>query len=375
LTWPRPDRSEIARILDETLTALPENLRGSAVPNGGRAAAIDAVIGLTGAEIGNALAASIIKCRRIDPELVGAERKRLLAGVKGLSAIEPVRGGFDAVGGLGGLKAWAREQSLAFGSVARAAGIAPPRGILLVGPPGTGKTLLAKALAGDWQSILLKLDMGGLRSKFLGESETGLRRALSVIEAFGEKCIVLLDEIEKAIAGAGKGAGDGGVADDALGTLLSWQQDRPAGAFLVATCNSVTALPPELLRAGRFDAVFFVDLPSALERAEIVATALRAHNRDGSGIDLEAVAAATPEYSGAELAALVPAAMLRAFADSTRAVVTDDLLAAAKTIVPLAVTAARQTAELREWAKGKTRPASAPLTPSGSPAAGRTLDL
>ena len=183
-----------------------------------------------------------------------------------------------------------------------------------------------------------------------------------------------LDEIEKALAGATQGAADGGTSADALGAVLSWMQDRAGSVFVVATANDVTALPPELLRKGRFDELFFVDLPNSTERAAIVEAALRQHGRQGAEVHAPTVADATPDFTGAELAALIPEALYTAFADSERAINTADLIAAAAATVPLAKTAAEKITKLREWAKGRARPASTPTTTKPTGAA-RALDL
>jgi SpoVK/Ycf46/Vps4 family AAA+-type ATPase len=215
--------------------------------------------------------------------------------------------------------------------------------------------------------------LGGLKSKFVGESEGNLRKAFSVIETIG-RCVVWLDEIEKALAGATDGSADGGVSSDALGAILSWMQDRPGEAFVIATSNDVTKLPPELLRKGRFDELWFVDLPTQTERAAILATALKANGRDPSGFALDIVATGCPDFTGSEMAALVPDALYAAFEDGEREPTSGDLTYAASNVVPLAKTAADKISRLREWAKGRARYATTPETTTNAKA-GRTLDL
>jgi SpoVK/Ycf46/Vps4 family AAA+-type ATPase len=166
--------------------------------------------------------------------------------------------------------------------------------------------------------------------------------------------VLWLDEIEKALGGATQGAADGGVSADALGAVLSWMQDRAGSVFVVATANDVSALPPELLRKGRFDEIFFVDLPTAIERRQIIGAALRAYGR-GSLDTVSDLIAATDGFTGAEIAALVPEAMYRAFGEGERAIVETDLIAAATQTVPLAKTAAERIAKVREWAQGRAR--------------------
>jgi SpoVK/Ycf46/Vps4 family AAA+-type ATPase len=186
-----------------------------------------------------------------------------------------------------------------------------------------------------------------------------LRAALAVIEAIG-RCVLLFDEVEKSLAGATSGAADGGVASDALGTLLTWMQERKGAAFIIATSNDVTKLPPELLRKGRFDEMFFVDLPTRIEREEIIRVTMQQYGRGDVSIDVSKVARACVDFTGSEIAALLPEALFAAFADSERQVTTEDLLTAAANIVPLAKTAADKITTLREWAKTRARRASLP---------------
>ncbi len=373
IDFPLPDRSEIAAILDAAIAALPDDLRDTAAPNGTRDAAIDAAVGLTAEEAQACYAKSLVSTRRIDPATVAAEKKRVIAREKVLEWFDPIPGGLDAVGGLDNLKAWLTARRAAFGPRARAYGLPAPKGALLVGVPGCGKSLTAKAIAAAWGMPLLRLDMGALKSKWVGESEGNIRKALKVAETVAP-CVLWLDEIEKALAGATQGAADGGTSADALGAVLSWMQDRAGSVFVVATANDVTALPPELLRKGRFDELFFVDLPNSTERAAIVEAALRQHGRQGAEVHAPTVADATPDFTGAELAALIPEALYTAFADSERAINTADLIAAAAATVPLAKTAAEKITKLREWAKGRARPASTPTTTKPTGAA-RALDL
>lgn len=372
IDWPLPDRAEIAEILDAAIAALPDEIRAGAAPNGTRDAAIDAAVGLTAEEAQACYAKSLVSTRTIDPATVAAEKKRVIAREKVLEWVDPIAGGLDAVGGLEALKAWLVARRAAFGARARAYGLPAPKGALLVGVPGCGKSLTAKAIAAAWGMPLLRLDMGALKGKFVGESEGNIRKALKVAETVAP-CVLWIDEIEKALAGATQGAADGGVSADALGSVLSWMQDRAGSVFVVATANDVTALPPELLRKGRFDELFFVDLPSSGERAAILRAALKQHGRDWTEIDLVTIAAATADFTGAELAALVPEALYTAFADQERAITTADLVTAAGATVPLARTASEKIDKLRAWAKGRARPAS--ITATTTAAGARTLDI
>jgi hypothetical protein len=383
IDWPLPDRAEVAKILDDTVAALPEEIRAKAAVNGKREAAIDAAVGLSAEEIANTFARSLVLSRTIDPVLVANEKKRVITREKVLTWYDPDPRGLDAVGGNDLLKVWLKQRQKGFSARARAYGLEAPKGVFLVGLPGCGKSLVAKAVATAYGTPLLRLDLGALQSKYVGDSQANIRKALATAEAVAP-CVLWVDEIEKALAGSTGQQGDGGVSADALGTLLSWQQERKGSVFLVATANDVRALPPELLRKGRFDEVFWVDLPTKKERAEILKVSLvQAAARSTVGpteagvvptaIDVEAVASVTEGFAGAEVAALVNDASFAAFADGERALTTEDLLAAAKVIVPLGTTAKDKIEELRAWAVGRARPASTPET--GKTGAGRALDF
>ena len=370
---PLPDREEIGAVLDSAIAALPEEMQASAAPNGTREASIDAAVGLSAEEAQSTFARSLIATRRIDPVQVAGEKRRVIARERVLEWFDPLAAGLDGIGGLDLLKGWLRQRKTAFSAAARAYGLRAPKGVLLVGVPGCGKSLSAKAIAAAWGMPLLRLDMGALKSKYVGDSESNIRKALKVAETVAP-CILWLDEIEKALGGATQGAADGGVSSDALGAILQWMQDRAGSVFVVATANDVTKLPPELLRKGRFDELFFVDLPTLAERAEILLGALREYGRDPATILWAQVAEVTQDFTGAELAALVPDAMFAAFADKARDITTQDLIDAARATVPLARTAADKVTALRQWATGRARPASLPELTAGS-SDRRTLDL
>ncbi len=375
IEWPLPDRDEIARILDAAIAGLPDNIRETAAPNGSRDAAVDAAVGLSGEEAAACYAKSLVQLRRIDPAAVAQEKRRVVARERVLEWYDPIPGGLEAVGGLDLLKTWLVSRRLAYSPAARAYGLSKPKGMLLLGHPGTGKSLCAKAVATAWGVPLLRLDLGALKSKYVGESEGNLRRALRVIEAIGN-CVVWLDEVEKALAGATQGAADGGVSADALGAVLSWMQERQdSGAFIVATANEPN-LPPEFLRKGRFDQLFFLDLPNQMERTEIAQAAMRSNGRGKVSINFAAVAAACEGFTGAEIAALVPDALFMAFADNEREIGSADLIAAARTVVPLSKTAAETFQKRREWAAGRMQPAtSKTLDEQSAPSGVRALDL
>lgn len=368
LDWPLPDRAEVGATLDTILSVYPD-------PTLNREAAIDAALGLSGNEIANCYSKSIVTLRRIDPIAVASEKKRVISKAKALQWYDPLPDGLDSVGGLDALKTWIKLRALAYTSEARFYGLPAPRGVLLVGISGCGKSLTAKAIATALNRPLLRYDLNAGKDKYVGASEANMRNDLAIIEAVGG--VVWIDEIEKTTlaSGAAGGAADGGVSSDMLGALLSWMQERRGDAFLVATANDVSALPPELLRKGRFDEIFFVDLPTSAERSEILSAALREHRRSAK-LDFAEIVEATAGFTGAEIAALVPDAMFAAFSDGAREIETGDILAAARSVVPLSKSMSEKIAKLREWARERARPATSPEPDvAGTSATFRNLDL
>jgi hypothetical protein len=372
IEWPLPDRTEIAGILD---VAVESNRMPEGITAVTREAAIDAAVGLSGEEAQACFARSLVQ-RRIDPVLIAGEKRRVVAQGGLIEWYDPIPEGLGAVGGLDQLKGWLNERKLAFSPKARDYGLPPPKGVLLIGVSGCGKSLTAKAIATAFDRPLLRLDLGSLKNKYVGGSEANLRKALNIIASVG-RCVVWLDEVEKALAGATQGAADGGVSADVLGTLLSWMQERQGEAFVVATANDISGLPPEFLRKGRFDEVWFIDLPNATERVEVLKAALRVHKRGSIKIDHAKVAAACDKFTGSEIAAIVPDALFLAFADKGREIKTDDLIAAAKRVVPLSKTMNEKITELRKWAGERARPATSPerITRVQHERAGRQVDL
>ncbi len=373
IQYPIPDRTEIAAILDDVISSLSDKaVRDGACLNGTRELAIDAAVGLTAEEAMNCYTRSLVSARRIDPALVSGEKKRIIARDGSLIWSEPDPRGLDGVGGLDLLKAWLKTRRKGFSAKARNFGLVAPKGMLLVGVPGGGKSLVSKCVSTVWGMPLLRLDLGAQKGKFVGESEAKIRKAVATAEAMAP-CVLVIDEIDKALAGASGAQGDGGVSADALGVILSWMQDRTAPVFVIATANDVRNLPPELLRKGRFDEVFWVDLPTAAERVQIATAALAQRGRGDAAVDLDAVAEATEGFTGSEIDAIVPDALFAAFDDGERVITTDDLVTAARLVVPLSKTASEKIEALRSWAKGKARPASTPEVVTA--AGGRKVDL
>jgi hypothetical protein len=261
------------------------------------------------------------------------------------------------IGGLDNLKDWLLLRGSAFSEQARQYGLPHPRGLMLVGIQGTGKSLTAKAIAHHWHLPLLRLDVGRLFAGLVGESESRTRQMIQLAEALAP-CVLWIDEIDKAFAGA-DGRGDSGTTSRVFGTFITWLSEKTSPVFVVATANNIEALPPELLRKGRFDEIFFVGLPTTEERKAIFAvhlSRLRPHNI--AAYDLERLAYETPDFSGAEIEQSLIEAMHLGFSQN-RDFSNDDILESASQIVPLARTAQDRVNFLQEWAaSGKARLAS-----------------
>jgi SpoVK/Ycf46/Vps4 family AAA+-type ATPase len=263
------------------------------------------------------------------------------------------------IGGLDSLKDWLKLRGGAFSTKARRYGLPYPRGLMLVGIQGTGKSLTAKAIAHEWHLPLLRLDVGRLFAGLVGESEARTRQMIQLAEAMSP-CVLWIDEIDKAFA-SGDGRGDGGTTNRVFGTFLTWMAEKNSGVFVVATANNIKSLPSELLRKGRFDEVFFVGLPSQRERSSILEVHLSKYRcATIRSYDIDLLAYETPDFSGAELEQAIIEAMHLGFSQN-RDFTTQDIIAAASQIVPLARTAQAEVQFLQEWVNlGKIRSASLP---------------
>ncbi len=259
------------------------------------------------------------------------------------------------IGGMRHLKKWLKQREAAFTAEAEKFGLNPPRGVLMLGVQGAGKSLCAKAIATAWHQPLLKLDPSTLYAAYIGESEKNLSEALRQVEMMSP-VILWIDEIEKAFASAASRSSDGGLSQRMFGTLLTWLQERDAPVFVIATANDIEALPPELLRKGRFDEIFFVDLPKEDVRREIFAIHLQKRNRKPDDFDLDVLAKASDGYSGAEIEQVVISALHEAYSDSEK-ISTDSIVKAIKSSPPLSVTMREDVLGLQAWAKGRCVPA------------------
>jgi SpoVK/Ycf46/Vps4 family AAA+-type ATPase len=359
LDVPLPARSDlmdllkgIARVVNKNKKAVVELSREQAE------SLVSAAHGLTLAEAENAFAKAIARDARLDANDIHLilEEKKQVVRKSGLLEYTAADSTLADVGGLDSLKRWLARRHGAFSERARAFGLPEPKGLLLLGVQGCGKSLTAKAIAASWQLPLVRLDLGRIYSGLVGSSEENLRKAIRVVESLAP-VVLWVDELEKALAGATSSSGDTGVSARVFGALLTWLQEKTAPVFVVATANRIEQLPPELLRKGRFDETFFIDLPTEQERAAILKLHLGRRKRDPAQFDCAALARATPDFSGAELEQLVVSGLYDAFADGVE-LNAQHLENALTQTQPLAVTMREQVQQLRDWAKTRTRAAS-----------------
>ncbi|MDX2065002.1 MAG: AAA family ATPase [Fimbriimonadaceae bacterium] len=356
IDFPLPTAEEIDETLTRVQAAVRENASITAeVPPDLRERLVKSAQGLTQDEIESTFARSLVEKRAFDVDVVLEEKKQIIRKSGLLEYYEPDSALKD-VGGLEELKEWLGQRSQSFTDKARAFGIPAPKGILLLGVQGCGKSLTAKAVAALWNLPLLKLDVGRIFGSLVGQSEENIRKAIRVAESVAP-CILWADELEKGFAGASGGVSDSGTTARVFGTFLTWMSEKKSAVFMIATANDVTSLPPEMLRKGRFDEIFFVDLPDRAEREEIFRIHLAKRNRDPGQFDLVKLADVTDGFSGAEIEQVVVGALhLAFFAD--RELGQEDLVAESDAVVPLSEMMREDISELRDWAKLRTRPAS-----------------
>jgi ATP-dependent 26S proteasome regulatory subunit len=316
------------------------------------------LVGLPQEEAARTLRMCILARRRIDAGLLDAVMDAKRQAMRSEGLLESVRrdASFADIAGLGRLRDWIAKRKSALTPEGRRFGLEPPKGILITGVQGCGKSLAARAVAGEWGFELARLDAGALYDKFVGESEKRLQKALQLAQKLAPM-VLWIDEIEKAFASAGSsGDADAGLSQRLLATLLTWMQDRESGVFLAATSNNITALPPEMLRKGRFDEIFFVDLPSLEVRSALYALHLKKRGRDVTAFDLPSLAAASDGFSGAEIEQSIVAAMYTAFSQKHQ-LTTEILLGEIRGTRPLSVTRAEDIQAIRDWAKTRAVPA------------------
>jgi ATP-dependent 26S proteasome regulatory subunit len=344
---PLPSREEIGTVYDR----VPQG-QGSQ-----RSECIEASLGLTEEEIENVFAKSYVRHSSIRVDEILSEKKQIVQKAGILDFIS-ASGNFDGVGGLENLKSWLSKRKLGFSQEARNIKLPSPKGILLVGLPGCGKSLTATCTASAWQLPLLRLDVGKVFSGLVGSSEENMRTALKTAESVSP-CILWVDEIEKGLSGMGGGGGgsDGGTGTRVFGTFLTWMQEKTQPVFVFATANDISGLPPELLRKGRFDEIFFLDAPQSSERQDILNIHLKKRDWNIEEFDSNLFSQLTDQFTGAEIEQGLIDARYSAFFLSEKlkmAHLADSL----KRTVPLARTMKEKIDAIRNWAKERAVPAS-----------------
>jgi ATP-dependent 26S proteasome regulatory subunit len=361
LELPLPDKLRLRQIIDEMIVRVGKTrtLRRS-LDTAGLDVMADNLRGLTEEQAERAVSQAIVTRYGLTAEIVTdvlQAKKDMLRRAAMLDFVD-VSDTMAGVGGLANLKHWLEQRRGTWEEKARAFGLEPPRGVVILGVQGCGKSMCAQAIAGEWKLPLVKFDTAAIFDKYIGETEKRIQSVFQVAEELSP-CVLWIDELEKVFAGSGpdSASADAGVSSRLLAAFLSWMQERKAPVFVAATCNNVSALPPELIRKGRFDELFFVDLPNQAERRQIFALELARRNRRPVEFDLDRVAAAARGYSGAEIQAAVQAALYASFS-SKQPLATGSLIDALAMTVPLSATRAEEIQELRNWARARAVPAS-----------------
>ncbi|GAB4398434.1 MAG: AAA family ATPase [Anaerolineales bacterium] len=357
LDYALPTPEELAQSLDRVIRSAREisGVRLRLNPEE-REKVLSAAQGLTCTEAENVFAKSLVLARELNLDVIIAEKKQLISRSQILEYFE-AQANLSEVGGMSLLKNWLDKRALAFSERARQFGLPEPKGLLLLGVQGAGKSLVAKAIASQWQLPLLRLDLGRLFSELVGSSEHNMRTVLRLAESVAP-CVLWLDELEKGLGGiASSHLSDAGTTARVFGSFLTWMQEKTAPVFVVSTANDISALPPEALRKGRFDEIFFIDLPNIDERREILAIHLSKRGRDPKKFDLPYLASQSEGFSGAELEQAIVSGLYDAF-EAGRDLTNADILHNLRTAIPLSQTMERQIGALRSWAATHARAAS-----------------
>ncbi len=359
---PLPDRDRLHEIIHETFTRLSKTHTLKLQLDASGVDAMSANLrGLSEEEAERAISQALVTRYALCPETITdvLDAKKQLLRHSGMLEFVEASDNMGSVGGLENLKHWLGQRRGAWEDSAREFGLEPPKGMIILGVQGCGKSLCARAVAGEWKLPLVKFDTSAVYDKYIGETEKRIRKVFQVAEGLAP-CVLWIDELEKVFAGSGpdSASADAGVSSRLLASFLSWMQDRKAPVFVAATCNNVTVLPPELIRKGRFDELFFVDLPNQGERKQILSIQLAKRKRNPAEFDLDGVATAAKGYSGAEIDAAVQGALYAAYSDK-KPLATQNLLDALSSTVPLSTTRAEEINALREWARTRAVPASA----------------
>ncbi len=358
LVLPLPSLTELLQVLPAILDDL--HAEGSAFDPGpdDRERLAKAVLGLTADEAARAFRYALQGAEQVDDALFArliGEKRQMVRGTDLLEFYELEEGAAE-IGGLDGLKDWLVNRAEAFSSSAQAQGISPPKGVFLLGVQGCGKSLTARVTASLLHFPLVRLDTGALLASDRGASEKNLRDVLRLVESVAP-IVLWIDEIDKAFAGFDQESGTDATMSRVVGSFLTWMEEHQSQVFVVATANSVHRLPPELLRRGRFDELFFVDLPNHDERKAILGVHLRKRGWDPEKFDLTRLADETEHFSGAEIAQIVSSALLESFSRGA-ALTEEDMIAQRELTVPLSTTKEDEIFALREWARTRCRPAT-----------------
>ena len=353
-----PDENELKDIIRDTLQRFNRKKPIEVgITQNGMATIVRNLRGLSRRQAERIIIDTVITDQRFDDNDINtviASKRRMIQQGGLLEFIEtPLN--MSQIGGMKNLKKWLNQRKETFNPKATEFGLEPPKGIFMLGVQGAGKSLCAKAIATAWHQPLLKLDPGILYNSYIGQSEHNLRKALQQIEMMSP-AILWIDEIEKGFASAASQSTDGGLSKRLFGTLITWMQERKAPVFVVATANDIAALPPELLRKGRFDEIFFIDLPKLAVRKDIFRIHLQKRKRIPEKFDLDVLAKASEGFSGAEIEQAIISALHTAYADK-KGLDTDRILSAIKSSPPLSVTLAEEIESLRQWAEGRCVPA------------------
>ena len=342
LDLPLPSREELENLARDMLQEYQLEIKNISE-------ATEAAKGMTLEEAENAFAISISNYKKLDFQTICNVKKDIICN-DGILEYEISEQSMDSIGGLENFKTWSQKRLSAFSQEAKEYGLPYPKGVLLVGIPGCGKSLSARALANMWNKPLLKLDIGKLFGGIVGDTEANTRKVLSIAEAMSP-AILWIDEIEKGLSGTSSSC-DSGVSTRMFGKILTWMQEKKEAVFVIATANNVKSLPSEFLRKGRFDEIFFVDLPNREEREEIFRIQLLKHKRNPEIYDLDDLAIRTDKYTGAEIEAIIETAMFDAWNENKRETTQEDLIKAIEELSPMSKGIAKETIEeLRKWAK------------------------
>ncbi len=354
-----PTKGELVEVIEETIAKLPLSMRSVIRMSRDDINKLATNMrGLTTQQAERALTHVILREGKLTQKYAKAVLKAKETAIEEEGVLDYIHPDPSLlnIGGMDNLKAWLDKRRKAFSPEAEKFGLEPPKGILMVGIPGCGKSLLAKTVGAQWELPLLKMDPGRLYGKYIGESEENFRKATGMAESMSP-VILWIDEIEKGFSYSQGPDSDSGLSKRIFGSFLSWMQEKKNFVFIIATSNDVTQLPPEFLRKGRFDEIFFVDLPTLRERVQIIAIHLKKRQRDAAGFDVQALAKAMKGFSGAEIEQAIISALYAAFSGAGK-LTTKIILDEVKKTVPLSVTMKEKVSALREWARTRAVAAS-----------------